>query len=302
VKPLFVSFHYVSNFVVQSETIMQKSEYKGVGWSSTHEKWYAEYNCKKKKVFLGFFTDPAEAALVYDTFACEHGGRCFNFPEYVKVTITQKEEESRKKRRLLAEEMRLIPSSTSTSLSAGTDSTVTDVSSAATTAFTLIQRSETKRHKLAKLKNESQKKCYTSKYRGVSWNTERKAWKTTIQLQGKKKYVGKFQTAEEAALAYNAVAVELFGENAILNKVDVTVQTKEPDYSIRPSFNQSTDHEQRGGAGKKKQLECVNALTDCTIDDIERDFEELNIPVPTNGNENDEVKNRDNDKHMDGDE
>jgi hypothetical protein len=244
---------------------MQKSEYKGVGWSTTHEKWFAEFVCKTKTVFLGFFTDPAKAALVYDTYASEHGGRKFNFPEYVKVTVFQKEEESRKKRRQLAEEMCLVSDQTRNQCSPTDDEPPVVEEPPVPHAKT----------KVAKLKNVSRKKVYTSKYRGVSWNTERKGWKTTIQRRGKKEYVGKFRTAEEAALAYNKAAMELFKGRAILNQVDLSVQTLWPDHVPVPSK--------------------ATVKTDTfIIEDIERDFEELGITATTNNelpnhHENDQV-------------
>jgi hypothetical protein len=62
----------------------------------------------------------------------------------------------------------------------------------------------------------------------VSWNNERQAWKASIQVNGKKKYLGKFRTAEEAAIAYNNAAIDLIGPDATLNKVDLTVESLTP--------------------------------------------------------------------------
>lgn len=55
----------------------------------------------------------------------------------------------------------------------------------------------------------------TSGYRGVYWG--RGKWVASIGFQSKTKYLGRFDAPEDAALAYDKAAVELFGEFAKLN-------------------------------------------------------------------------------------
>lgn len=45
-------------------------------------------------------------------------------------------------------------------------------------------------------KNES------SKYRGVTWDKKAKRWLSQIQVNGKKVYLGRFKSEEEASVAY----------------------------------------------------------------------------------------------------
>jgi len=59
----------------------------------------------------------------------------------------------------------------------------------------------------------------TSRYKGVHWDNYRNRWKAEIKLNGKCKYIGRFFDENEAGLAYNKKAKELFGEYAHLNTI-----------------------------------------------------------------------------------
>lgn len=59
-----------------------------------------------------------------------------------------------------------------------------------------------------------------SGYRGVifdNYKPRTKKWRATIKCNNTKEYLGHFLTKEEAALAYNAAAIRLFGSYAHLN-------------------------------------------------------------------------------------
>jgi len=56
-----------------------------------------------------------------------------------------------------------------------------------------------------------------SGFKGVSWNESRKKWRAGICIEGKSIHLGRFTSAQEAARAYDAKAIELFGEFACLN-------------------------------------------------------------------------------------
>jgi len=62
-----------------------------------------------------------------------------------------------------------------------------------------------------KIKNTS------SKYVGVCWIKSRNRWRATIQYKEKRTHLGFFLSEEEAALVYNKKAIEIYGENAMLN-------------------------------------------------------------------------------------
>ena len=60
----------------------------------------------------------------------------------------------------------------------------------------------------------------TSRYKGVSWYRRSGKWVAGIRVSGKGVNLGYFEEEEDAARAYNAAAVELFGEFASVNTFD----------------------------------------------------------------------------------
>lgn len=65
----------------------------------------------------------------------------------------------------------------------------------------------------------------TSGYKGVSKSGNR--WRAYIVLNDKQRQIGSYKTKEEAALAYNKKAIELFGEFAKLNDVKLRKRQNE---------------------------------------------------------------------------
>lgn len=57
----------------------------------------------------------------------------------------------------------------------------------------------------------------TSKYKGVSWDASRGLWRADIRHNYKRIPLGRFESEEDAARAYDQKALELFGEHARLN-------------------------------------------------------------------------------------
>jgi hypothetical protein len=58
-----------------------------------------------------------------------------------------------------------------------------------------------------------------SVYRGVYWRKDTAKWRSEIQFQGNRQYLGSFSNEVEAAIAYNNAAELVFGDFASLNKV-----------------------------------------------------------------------------------
>lgn len=60
----------------------------------------------------------------------------------------------------------------------------------------------------------------TSGYKGVVWDKSRNKWKAQIKRQGSMIFIGRYNSAIEAAKAYNETAKAYFGEFAYLNNLD----------------------------------------------------------------------------------
>ena len=59
----------------------------------------------------------------------------------------------------------------------------------------------------------------SSKYKGVYWHTGMKKFVAQIQFKKKSMRLGSFVNEDDAGMAYNKKAIELFGEFAFLNDV-----------------------------------------------------------------------------------
>lgn len=59
----------------------------------------------------------------------------------------------------------------------------------------------------------------SSRYKGVSWSRVQGKWVATIRPQTGWQYLGRYDREEDAARAYNAAAIEAFGEFAQINEV-----------------------------------------------------------------------------------
>jgi len=68
-------------------------------------------------------------------------------------------------------------------------------------------------------RNRNKSSSNSSSYKGVSWNKEKRKWVAQIRIDDKVTYLGQFVDLTEAAKAYNAAALEHYGEFARLNDV-----------------------------------------------------------------------------------
>jgi hypothetical protein len=68
-------------------------------------------------------------------------------------------------------------------------------------------------------RNKSISNINTSGYKGVTWHKNAKKWQSSIRINYTLKYLGCFNTKEEAAFIYNQAAIKYFGEFARLNNI-----------------------------------------------------------------------------------
>ena len=67
--------------------------------------------------------------------------------------------------------------------------------------------------------NQKLQKNKTSRFKGVCWDKQHKKWKAGIKVKKELKNLGRFNTEEDAATAYNKAAKKYFGEFAFLNNI-----------------------------------------------------------------------------------
>jgi len=60
----------------------------------------------------------------------------------------------------------------------------------------------------------------SSRYKGVSYDSTRASWLARLEVNGKQRNLGRFASERDAALAYNAAALDAWGEFARLNEMN----------------------------------------------------------------------------------
>ncbi len=66
-------------------------------------------------------------------------------------------------------------------------------------------------------RNRNKPATNTSGYKGVSWHKGHNRWQAQIRHDGRARFLGYFDTPEQAARAYDSAAIETFGEFALPN-------------------------------------------------------------------------------------
>jgi hypothetical protein len=79
-----------------------------------------------------------------------------------------------------------------------------------------IENVKTLKIQAAKLR----RKKLSSRYKGVSFQKDINKWTSKIAINKRRIYLGSYNSEEEAALAYNKAALEIFGENAKINVIE----------------------------------------------------------------------------------
>lgn len=65
-----------------------------------------------------------------------------------------------------------------------------------------------------------------SKYKGVCWEKRSNKWYSSITIDGKSVYLGRFENEDEAAKAYNQAVIDYWDGNGYLNKIGTDARKK----------------------------------------------------------------------------
>lgn len=70
------------------------------------------------------------------------------------------------------------------------------------------------------LANQRPQSGRSSRFKGVSWDREKGRWHAYIKVGGRRRHLGYFHDERIAATAYNAAAIEAWGEHARPNVIE----------------------------------------------------------------------------------
>jgi hypothetical protein len=206
----------------------QSSQYRGVTWCKSTNKWKVQIQFDSKQHYLGCFEDKEQAARAYDKVARAHHGEKaqLNFP----TKKAQAAEEAKQQRRIKCGE-------------AGSKYRGVGWSKSCN-KWEAGVRYDGKRHHLGCFEDEQEAaRAYdkaaraqqgekaqlnfpaegesgprqSSQYRGVCWNKSNNKWIAKTTYDGKMHHLGCFEDEEEAAKAYDRAARAQHGEKAQLN-------------------------------------------------------------------------------------
>lgn len=203
-----------------------QSRFRGVYWLKEEQLWASRIKHIRKEYWLGRYVNEEDAAKAYNIRAIEllgenaklndvdHTG--FLLPTLVpKGTKTSKYngviKEKDKWRVVVRDENAIILKRT------GTYYSEEDAAKAYNILALELLRDEAELNPVDHT-NFNWKKKTSSIYRGVSLHS--KKWRSQIKKKGKIHSIGSFETEQEAALAYNQRALELFGDKAVFNMIN----------------------------------------------------------------------------------
>jgi hypothetical protein len=165
-----------------------RTGYKGVNSRRGGRGYVARILVDGKRKTLGWFHDPINAAKAYDAAAREAFGEFarLNFPDSEDLPDARESRVSRTQRRVRE---------------------------------TISGMEDQPSGKQSKYSEASWNRPYRggtrAGFKGVNWSGRR--WQARIMKDGKRHFLGTYDTAEEAARAYDAAACTLFGGHARLN-------------------------------------------------------------------------------------
>jgi len=185
-----------------------KIGYKGVVRVRSRQQYRARIQVGDKRIHSGYYTTAIEAARAYDALAREHYGEFarLNFPDEPNFEVPLRSVRQCG-RPDCGKEFRSNPvDAIYCSRGCADIVALPEVLPVFADAWSRPPQAQTR-----------------TGYKGVNWTgTKTHRWQARIMRNGKRVFLGNFDTPEEAARAYDAAASELFGEHARLNFPDET--------------------------------------------------------------------------------
>lgn len=181
-----------------------KTGYKGVLWNKARRQFRARIQVGDKRLCSSYYESAEDAARAYDAMAREHYGEWarLNFPDEPNQVPP-----SRRVRRCARRDCGKEYTSDRADVAYCSQGCADIASLPASVPVTPWVTAAWSRPAHSR-----------SGFKGVSWAGGRiNRWQARIMREGKRVFLGNFDTPEEAARAYDAAARELFGEHAWLN-------------------------------------------------------------------------------------
>lgn len=184
------------------------SRYRGVVWHKSNSKWEARIYEGGKQKFLGYFTNEDAAALAYDDYAIRVHGNVskLNFPErYADVALPQPV------RSIGSEKPKGAPGTVAGS--ARPNTLHRGAPKVPNLSHGVGMGSSSARHGGMRV----QPVKGSSRFRGVSWNSNCSKWRAQVWKGSEVHHLGYFEREEDAARAYDEAALRIRGPDAPTN-------------------------------------------------------------------------------------
>lgn len=182
------------------------SHYRGVVWHKSNSKWEARIYEGGKQKFLGYFTNEDAAAMSYDDYAVRiHGSAAkLNFPDrYAGVELPPPTHPPPAARQHAA-------GSRTAAARARAVAAATNVCGPRVTPAGTARRVSGGGMRVQPVKG-------SSRFRGVSWNSNCSKWRAQVWKGSEVHHLGYFEREEDAARAYDEAVLRIRGPDAPTN-------------------------------------------------------------------------------------